>query len=55
MVMIHATMIFFETAQFTALGVFSVPTPMTEPVMIWGTLMGSPVTLAVITTEMVES
>ena len=42
-VVIHEIAIFPETDQLTDLGVFSVPTPITEPVMICVELIGSPV------------
>lgn len=55
MVMSQASRIFFVTVQLTDFGVLLAPTPITDEVTTWVALMGRPVTLASMTTKMVDS
>ncbi len=55
MVISQASRIFFVIVQLTDFGVLLAPTPMTEEVTTCVALMGSPVTLASITTKIVDS
>lgn len=53
MMIIHARRIFPITDQFTDLGVFPLPTPMTDEVMTWVALIGSPAAFAKDMTQIV--